>query len=141
MKRIITSIVLVLTAITLAACGTNAETASENISKEADQFKVGRRIVVTNSITDQTIYQIEGRCSFKVGDRRLDVICKNKPGSFTKATIGLGDNTTWASVQLGPIKVSEYRTKILFRPEAIVPDFDLVTGNESEKTQPIQPTP
>jgi hypothetical protein len=113
-----------------AGCGSNADTVSNNISKQAEKFKVGRRIVVTNSITDKTVYLIEGRCSFEDYTRRLDVICKDSPKKFTKATIGLGDNTTWASVQLGTINVSEYRTKIIIRPESIVPDLDLVTGEQ-----------
>ena len=114
----------------VAGCGSNADTVSDNISKEAEKFKVGRRIVVTNSITDKVEFQVEGRCSFEAKSRRLDVICKDSPKKYTKATIGLGDNTTWASVQLGPINVSEYRTKIIIRPTSIVPDLDLVTGGQ-----------
>lgn len=118
-------------AIVLAGCGSNADTVSNNISKEAEKFKVGRRIVVTNSITDKTVYLIEGRCSWETPDSRtLEVVCKDAPGQFTKATVGLGDNTTWASVQLGKINVSEYRTKIIIRPQSIVPDLDLVTGEQ-----------
>lgn len=36
----------------------------------------------------------------------------------------------WVSTQLEGIDVSEYRTKFVFRPEAIVPDIDLVTGEQ-----------
>jgi hypothetical protein len=129
MKRVV--ILLGLVAM-LAGCGSNADTVSDNISKEAEKFHVGRRIVVTNSITDKPIYSVQGVCSFEVGGRRLDVICKDAPKKFYKATIGLGDNTTWAAVQLGTINVSQYRTKIILRPEAIVPDFDLVTGDQAK---------
>jgi hypothetical protein len=129
MKRIAGGI-LALALVALAGCGSNADTVSKNISKEAEKFKVGRRIVVTNSITDKVEFEVTGRCSFEVYDRRLDVVCKDTPKQFTKASIGLGDNTTWASVQLGPINVSEYRTKIIIRPTSIVPDLDLVTGEQ-----------
>jgi hypothetical protein len=129
MKRIkfVTPVVILAA---LAGCGSNADTASDNIAKEAEKFKVGRRIVVTNSITDKVEFEVTGRCSFEVDVRRLDVVCKDAPGKYTKATIGLGDNTTWASVQLGPINVSEYRTKVIIRPTGIVPDLDLVTGEQ-----------
>lgn len=132
-------IVLPLFAVVLviAACGTPADTVSKNIAKEAEQFKVGRRIVVTNSITDKTIYSIEGRCSFEESPRRLDVTCRDRLSGpenrqYTKATILLGDNTTVASVQLDPITVNEYRTKILISPQSIVPDLDLVTGDPAK---------
>jgi hypothetical protein len=85
--------------------------------------------VVSNNITDKVEYSVEGRCAFFDKGRRLDVVCKDSEKKFTKASIGLGDNNTWASVQLGKISVSEYRTKIIIRPTAIVPDLDLVTGN------------
>jgi hypothetical protein len=127
-----TMMLLIVSAIVVSACGSNADTVSKNISKEAEKFKVGRRIVVTNSITDKTIFEITGRCSWETPTTRtLEVVCKDGPGKFTKATVGLGDNTTWASVQLGEINVSEYRTKIIFRPQSVVPDFDLVTGQQN----------
>ncbi len=31
------------------------------------------------------------------------------------------------------IDVSEYRTKIIFRPESIVPDLDIVTGDDNQE--------
>lgn len=36
---------------------------------------------------------------------------------------------TYVNVQTDGLDVSQYRTKIVIRPEAIVPDFDLVTGD------------
>lgn len=128
MKKLTLALLFAVVAIT--GCGSNADTVSDNISKEAEKFKVGRRIVVVNSITGTTEFSVEGRCSWENPPRQLVVICKDGPKKFTKATIGLGDNTTWASVQLGPINVSEYRTKIIIRPTSIVPDLDLVTGEQ-----------
>lgn len=133
MRKYILAVLAVLMLGSFAACGgSNADTVSDNISKEAEKFHVGRRIVVTNGITDKVIYSVEGVCSWESGDRWLEVTCKDGPHKFYKATIGLGDNTTWASVQLGKIDVSQYRTKIVIRPEAFVPDFDLVTGDQAK---------
>jgi hypothetical protein len=127
-----TILVVACALMALAGCDSNADTVSNNISKEAEKFKVGRRIVVTNSITDKVEFSVEGRCSWENPPRQLEVVCMDskKPARFTKATIGLGDNTTWASVQLGPINVNQYRTKIIIRPTSIVPDLDLVTGEQ-----------
>lgn len=129
-RRAVIAVLAIASMAGLAACGgSNADTASTNISKQAEQFKVGRRIVVTNGITDKVVFLVVGRCSWEDLGRRLDVICKDAPGQFTKASIGLSDNTTWASVQLGKINVSEFRTKVIVRPQSIVPDLDLVTGH------------
>lgn len=130
MKKFAIAVALICS-LALTACGSNADTASDNISKEAEKFKVARKIVVYNNITDKVIWSIEGRCSFEVeSEKRIMVICKDGPGKYTKATVGLGDNATWVSAQLGYINVSEYRTKIILRPEALIPDFDLVTGRQ-----------
>lgn len=132
MKKLLISTVVIF-AMSLAlmgGCSSNADTVSDNISKEAEKFKVGRRIEVVNSITDKVVFEVIGRCSFETPGDQLDVVCKDAPHKFTKASIGLGDNTTWASVQLGKINVSEYRTKIIIRPTSVVPDLDLVTGEQ-----------
>ena len=44
---------LLIASSSLVACDSNADKASENISKEAEQFKVMRTIVQTNGITDK----------------------------------------------------------------------------------------
>jgi len=131
MKKII--IAAALAAAAFAGCGTQADTVSKNISTEAEQFKVGRHIVVTSGINDKVLYDITGRCSWETPDvRTLEVVCLDdkQKGQYTKATIGLGDQDSWASVQLGAIKVNAYRTKIIIRPTSIVPDLDLVTGEQ-----------
>jgi len=40
----------------------------------------------------------------------------------------MSDNVFFISTQLEGVNVSEYRTKIILKPQNLVPDFDLVTG-------------
>jgi hypothetical protein len=78
------------------------------------------------------LYEVEGRCSVEQNaalPRNLEVICKHGPDNYKKHFLGLSDNVTWIATQQEGIDVSEYRTKIIFRPESIVPDLDLVTGD------------
>lgn len=49
--------------VALAGCSTQASTVSDNLSKEADEFKVDRRITFVNGITDEYMLVIEGKCS------------------------------------------------------------------------------
>jgi len=114
----------------LAGCGSNADVAGENISKEAEKFNVQRRIVGINGITDKVEFEVEGRCSIETGlARSLQVICKHGPDDYRKHYVGLADNMFFIATQLKGIDVSEYRTKIILKPENIVPDLDLVTGD------------
>ena len=108
----------------LAACQTSADIVSANLSKEADEFEVQRRIVGINGITDEALFLVEGRCSI-TRDGDLVVVCKHSDDDYRKHYVGLSDNVTWVSTQLEGIDVSEYHTKIILKPESILPDFDL----------------
>ena len=115
---------------------TAADTASDNLAKEAENFKITRKFVVTNGITDKVILQAVGRCSYESSARQLVLTCLevDKPGEkedlLKKHTIGLSDNTIWVSVQLEGKNVSVFRTKFIFRPESLIPDVDLVTSGD-----------
>jgi hypothetical protein len=133
MRRIIITALMLVAVAVLAGCGSQADTVSDNISKEAEQFKVQRRIVGINGITDKVEFVVEGRCSIE-GDglgnlNALIVTCKQGPHDYRKHYVGMSDNMFFISTQLKGINVSEYRTKIILKPEGIVPDFDLVTSN------------
>ncbi len=127
MKR--TALLAVAAAVLIAGCGSNADTVSENLGKEAEKFNVQRHIVGINGITDEILFDVEGRCSLEFPTGQLEVVCKHGPDDYRKHHIGLADNVTYVSVQTEGLDVSEYRTKIIIRPESIVPDFDLVTGS------------
>lgn len=132
MIRIIT-VPALLGTVALAACGSNADTVSKNISKEAEKFKVQRHIVGLNGITDKVLFEVEGKCSIETPGGKLEVVCKHGPKDYRKHVIGLSDNVTFVNVQTQGIDVNEYRTKIIIRPESIVPDFDLVTGEDASR--------
>lgn len=111
----------------LAGCTSDAHRASENASVAADNFEVNRLIVGINGITDQVLFSVEGRCSI-TRDGDLVVICKEGPNEYKKHILGLSQNVTFVSTQLEPIDVSVYNTRIVLKPQNIVPDFDLSVG-------------
>ena len=49
----------------LAGCQRDAQVASWNLSKAADNFEINRRVVFYNGITDSYMLTIEGRCSIE----------------------------------------------------------------------------
>lgn len=120
-------------AVTTVACSSDAEVASKNISKDAENFKVLRRIVFLNGITDKYILVVEGFCSVDpspVG--QLAVTCKIAARGVEGATedqyfkhfLGSGDNITWFAEQINGVNVSTKHYKVLFKPEAIIPDIE-----------------
>lgn len=131
MRRIAVAVMMMVACASAVACSSNADTASDNISKEAERFRVQRKIVGINGITDKVLFYVEGKCSLENGDSMagfVDVICKHGPNDYRKHYIAMSDNVTIVSTQVKGIDVSEYRTKFIIRPQSIVPDIDIMTG-------------
>jgi hypothetical protein len=119
-----------LAAVTLlSGCTSDAKTASDNLSKAADQFEVQRKIVGINTRTGDYLFYVEGRCSI---DRQGDLIvtCKQGENDYRKHFVGQATDVAWISEQLGPIDVSVYHTRIVIKPEGIIPDIDLQGGKQ-----------
>jgi len=129
MKRsVLLGVALLALPISVSACASDADVASKNLSKAAEQFEVPRRIVFFNGITDKYLLTIEGYCSVETGNSglsgSLEVTCKVGPDKYKKDFLGLSDNVSYMVQQLDPISVSINHYRVIFKPEAIVPDFD-----------------
>lgn len=130
MKRIVAALVAVFALVGLVGCtGSSAQTVSENLSKEADEFKVERKIVAVNTRTSEVLFEITGMCSI-TRDGDLVVTCRKGPNEYEKHYVGLSTDTTFISTQLRTLDVDRYQTKIVFRPTSILPDFDLSVSEQ-----------
>ncbi len=71
-------VIIILSTLTGCAFDSDATVASYNVSKEADQFRVKRRIVFVNLRSDTYLFSITGNCSVETdnADNQLEVICK-----------------------------------------------------------------
>lgn len=116
---------LLMGAVVLLSACTDADIASSNLSKAADNFEVNRRVIFYNGITDKYLLSIEGRCSIVDQTTQLAVTCKVGEDSYKKHFLGLSDNVTYFAEQLEPANVSAYHYRVTFKPQAIVPDIDL----------------
>lgn len=129
-NTILAGVAVALAAGGTVACTSAADTANENLSKAAENFEVPRRIVGINGITDEVLFSVEGFCSIENDGAKLDVIClvDRASGEVERTTLGLSDNVTYVSTQTGGVEVDLFRPRVIFRPETIVPDFDLSTS-------------
>lgn len=117
--------------LTLAGCTSDADKASENISTAAEAFEVQRTIVGINGITGETTFFAEGRCSFEYpSGRRVDVTCKYGPDEYRRHTFIMGDQDSVVVSQEKSIDVSEYHTRIVLKPQNIIPEFDILVGED-----------
>lgn len=107
----------------------DAKVASANLSKAADNFEIGRRIVFINGFTDKYLLEITGLCAIDAGTsaKSITVTCKSDKG-YVKHILGLSDNVTYLVEQLKDAKVSPDMYRVTFKPSVILPDIDIRLG-------------
>ena len=114
----------------LTGCTSDADKASENLSTAAEQFEVQRSIVGVNGITDKVAFYVEGRCSIERSAGELVVTCKQGEDDYRKHFVGLSDNVYYVVTQLDPVDVSVYHTRVIIKPENLLPEFDIETADQ-----------
>lgn len=127
MKKVIYMVSVFMGLGLMAAGCSQADVASENLSKAADSFEITRRIVFYNGITGEYMLTIEGLCSLgnfdDVGE--LTVTCKTGADQYKKHFLGLSDNVTYFVEQVEPAKTDAFHYRVIFKPQTIIPDIDL----------------
>ena len=116
-----TLVILVLVLVLLTGC-TQANRVSANLSQQADNFNVARKLTVINVRTDNILFQITGNFSIeKEADGDLAVIGENDNGTYYKHFICLADEITYVVEDLGTTGVNKYKYEINFNPKMIIP--------------------
>ncbi len=95
---------------------------SHNISKEADNFNVTRRLVVINARTDKPLFELVGNFALSNNDENeLEVVCQTGKNEFKKHYIYLNEYTIYTVEDISGANVSEYKYEVNFLPETIQP--------------------
>lgn len=122
MKKSLIAAIL-LTALCLAGCETEAQRVSYNISQEADNFNTIRQITVINCIQGDVLFQMTGKMSITAdtSDNQLEVIVEDDNGNYKKHFIGLSDNVTYVVEDITDGDVSKYHYTLNFNPKMWIP--------------------
>ena len=117
-KKIAAVIVLVLLiCITVTGC-TEANQVSYNISKEADNFNVTRKLTVLNARTDTILLELTGTFALKNNDaNELEVIIETAENKYQKDYVYLNDYTMYVVEDISGASVAKYHYEINFLPE------------------------
>lgn len=130
-KKLIAASLLSAIALTATGCSSDADVASENLSRSAEQFEIQRRVVFFNGITDKYLLEIQGLCSVETGMSALagslEVTCKTGKSTYKKHFLGLSDNVSFFVEQIESAKVSAYNYRVIFKPDVIIPEISLTT--------------
>lgn len=132
MKKYIALVLVIVMALTMAvglsACR-ESNRVSHNVSLEADNFNVMRRLAVINTVSGEPVFELVGRFSITADsdDNQLEVIVEVEDGKYKKHIIGLNQATTMYVVEdINGADVNKFKYEINYLPKAIQP-FDVVT--------------
>ncbi|MFP7258668.1 beta-sandwich lipoprotein [Lactococcus lactis] len=121
-KNIAISTVLGASAlIGLSACS-QADKVSQNVSNDADNFKVERRVVIINTRTDKIEFVAKGLISVNTGDsKKLVILAKVGKSQYKKDIINLTNNNMYTVEDLSGANVNSYKYEVTWLPESVVP--------------------
>ena len=118
MKKKVTVLMgAMLLSISAMGC-TEADQVSRNISKEADNFNVTRKLTVLNARTDTVLLELTG--TFALGNssaNELEVIIETDEGKYQKDYVYLNEYTMYVVEDISGSAVDKYHYEINFLPE------------------------
>jgi uncharacterized lipoprotein YajG len=122
-KSLTAIIITILTILLLTGCSGEANKVSANLSQEADNFNIVRRVTVINCFSDTVVLQLEGKVSIHVdaADQQLEITIENEDGTYSKEFVGLNDFTTYTVEQIGSATTNKYKYRLNFNPKMILP--------------------
>ena len=95
---------------------------SYNVSQEADNFNVVRRVAVINTRTDKIEFEVIGRISVDTNDSdKLVIIVEAEKGIYKKHLINMTEWNMYVVEDLEGAKVNEYKYEVNYMPETIIP--------------------
>ena len=123
MKRIF---VVLVSAMIMALTGCDAREAdkvSYNISLQADNFNVVRRLTVINTRSDKCILQMTGKISIEDQRDGIAVLVEldRDKGIYQKHYIYMNENTMYTVEDVSGVEVSRYAYEMEFMPQTLVP--------------------
>ena len=125
-KNIVLTGLVLISLFGLAACR-ESDKVSHNISQEADNFNVIRRVAVINTRTDKIEFEVIGRISVDTEankGKRLEILVETDKGVYKKHMVNLTGWNMYVVEDIEGAKVNQYKYEINYMPESIVP-FDI----------------
>ena len=122
-KRITLILATVMCVLMLAGCD-EASRVSHNLSEQADNFNIVRKVTVINCIQGDILFQMTGKMSINadVQDNQLEITVEDN-NIYTKHFIGLSDNVTYVveDLGIGANDVDKYHYTLNYNPKMWLP--------------------
>jgi len=120
-KVIALMLVFAFSAVVFAGCR-QADRVAYNVSKEADSFRVTRKLTVLNVRSDKIIMELSGTFSIaNNATNELEVICMIGPNEYKKHYVYLNDWTVYTVEDISGADVDPYKYELIFNPDMLIP--------------------
>lgn len=121
MKKILIILIAVISIIAMTACERESSRVSYNVSYEADNFNVVRRVAVINTVDGTPLFECIGRISLDTDNpNKLVIIAEVAEGKYKKHIIGLNDATTMYVVEdINGTGVSKWAYEVNYNPKQL----------------------
>lgn len=120
-KRLVAALMLLIMLLTMCGCS-EAERVSYNVSKEADNFNVTRRLVVINARSDEPVFELVGNFALSNNSvNELTITCEVEKGVYKKHYVYLNEWTMYVVEDVSGAYVDPYHYEVNFLPEMINP--------------------
>lgn len=127
----------IITTLLLSGCD-EADRVSHNVSKEADNFNVVRRLTVINTRSDKCLLQMTGRMSIEEVSGGVAVLVEldRDKSIYQKHYIWMNEWTMYTLEDLNGVGVDKYAYELEFMPKMLMPVK--ITANEiKQDSDPI----
>lgn len=119
MKKFFVIVVAIVMLFALSGCR-ESERVSYNISQQADNFNVTRKLTVVNVRNDTVLYELIGNFAMtNEGNDELSVISEVAEGQYKKDFIYLNEWTTYIVQDVSGAYVDQYHYEVNILPQMI----------------------
>ena len=106
----------------LCGCQRQSDRVAYNISKEADNFNVTRRLEVINARTDKPVFELIGNFAISNNStNELEITVEFGKGVYKKHMVYLNQWTIYVVEDVSGASVDKYHYEVNFLPEMIIP--------------------
>ena len=119
-KFLLVLLVLLMPLCLLFSGCTELERVNYNMTKQADNFNICRRVTVWNSRTDKCLFELVAYCALNNNSHdELEIICEIGQKKYTKHLVYLTEYTLYVVEDLSGAVVSPYHYELNFIPEQL----------------------
>ena len=122
MKKWFVLILALVLCVGLFAGCRQSERVSYNLSQQADNFNVTRRLAVINARSDEPVFELIGNFSISTNiNNELEITVESEKGVFKKHFVYLNEWTIYVVEDVSGAYVDPYHYEVNFLPEMINP--------------------